>query len=203
MSRNLSDYRKEAWKIQASTGFENCAIQILVGRLLPTDPTEPRGRTLGARQTLEASYFLILSLPFRPDYRIPKWTLRWMQQIFTCQTITSRLHVSARTWQLRLNLNTLRSCGKHRAVEKCVVLRIKALNWVLVLCCAVLGQVNLYGQVPVVKLANARSFVNKLRRQIKRLINKRGGAWWRGWKFPLVFLFFPFSFIFSRMNAFM
>lgn len=125
-----------------------------------------------------------------------------MQQIFTCQTITSRLHVSARTWELRLNLNTLRSCGKHRAVEKCVVLRIKALNWVLVLCCAVLGQVNLYGQAPVVKLANARSFVNKLRRQIKRLINKRGGAWWRGWKFPLVFLFFSVFLYFFAHECF-
>ena len=39
-----------------------------------------------------------------------------------------------------------------------------------------LGQVNLYDQAPVVKLGNASSFVSKLRRQIKRVINKRGGG---------------------------
>ena len=56
---NISKIESVQRRAARKMGFKNCAIQILIGRLQPTDSTELRSRTLEARQILEASSFLI------------------------------------------------------------------------------------------------------------------------------------------------
>ena len=62
---NISKIESVQRRAARKMGFKNCAIQILIGRLQPTDSTELRSRTLEARQILEASSFLILSFAFQ------------------------------------------------------------------------------------------------------------------------------------------
>ena len=62
---NISKIESVQRRAARKMGFKNCAIQILIVRLQPTDSTELRSRTLEARQILEASSFLILSFAFQ------------------------------------------------------------------------------------------------------------------------------------------